>query len=44
MLEIQVLVWDRYKNVAGLNWLMLFQEYQDRYMTYDLYLTFQIIY
>jgi hypothetical protein len=22
MLEIQVLAWDRYKNVAGLNWLM----------------------
>jgi hypothetical protein len=24
-LEIQVLAWDRHKNVAGLNWLMGFQ-------------------
>ena len=25
MLEIQVLVWDRLKEVAGLNWLMGYQ-------------------
>ena len=25
MLEIQVLAWDRQRNVAGLNWLMEFQ-------------------
>jgi hypothetical protein len=25
MLEVQVLAWDRHKNVAGLNWVIGFQ-------------------
>ena len=27
MFEIQLLVWDRHKTVAGLNWLMVSQPY-----------------